>query len=225
MAITFLKVVNRTLVKLRESEVTTLAGASAYPLLIAQLVNETKEEIETAWSWNSLRFSVDITTVAGTGTYSLTGMGEEFTIESILDTSGNIPLIGPSPNVYVDNLSLTTSLGGSSSTAVYADLLGIDSSGDPILRITPTPSADGTVIRIIGRTKQAYLETSTDSNTLIKLPWRPVVLGTYVKALSERGEDGGNTYDEASRAYDMALATAIGLDSRNSHINTDWYQD
>lgn len=75
MAITFLQAVNRTLVKLRESEVSTLNGADEYTKLIAAFVNEAKEEVENAWPWSSLRTYVDITTVAGTSTYSLTGMG------------------------------------------------------------------------------------------------------------------------------------------------------
>lgn len=101
----------------------------------------------------------------------------------------------------------------------------MDSSGDPTLRLTPPPSESGVTIRVFGRKKQAYLEPSTDSSTLIKLPWRPLVLGTYLKALSERGEDGGSVYDEASRAYEMALATAVQIDSRNNHVNTDWFPE
>lgn len=224
MAITFLQAVNRTLVKLRESEVSTLNGADEYVKLIAAFVNEAKDEIETAWQWNSLRSSVDITTVAGTGTYSLTGMGEEFIIESILDTTNNTSLYGPSPNFYVDRSELTTIL-SNAGAPYHADLVGVDSIGDPIMRLTPTPFSDGVVIRVYGRIKQAYLETSSDSATLIKLPWRPVVFLAYMKALSERGEDGGAPYDEASQAYERALGTAIGLDNRNNHVNTDWYAE
>lgn len=222
MAITYLQAVNRTLIKLRESEVSTLNGADEYTKLIAAFVNEAKEEVENAWPWSSLRTFVDVTTVAGTSTYSLTGMGEEFIVESVIE--GNNPLNGPFPNFVLDQQIATTSL-QSSSTSAYFDFVGVDSNGDPQVRLTPTPASDGSTIRFYGRKKQAYLETSTDSNTLIKLPWKPVVYLAYVKALSERGEDGGNIYDEASRQYDMALASAIGLDSRNQHINTDWYVD
>lgn len=224
MAVTFLKAVNRTLVKLRESELTTLAGVSGYPSLIAQLVNETKEEIETAWQWTSLRTSIDITTVASQDTYSITGAGEEFILDSVWDVTHATQLIGPSPNFYVDRQLITTSL-QSPGLATYVDMLGMDSNGDPELRLTPTPSEAGITIRVFGRKKQAYLETSTDSATLIKIPWRPLVLGTYVKALSERGEDGGAVYDEAVMAYERALSTAIQIDSRNGHINTDWYPE
>jgi hypothetical protein len=63
MAITFLQAVNRTLVKLRESEVSTLSGSSDYVKLIAAYVNEVKEEVETAWTWSYLRTSVDMVLV------------------------------------------------------------------------------------------------------------------------------------------------------------------
>jgi len=98
MAITFLQAVNRTLVKLRESEVNTLASSSNYTKLIAAFVNEAKEEVETAWPWTSLRTVVSITSVNGQDTYSITGAGEEFVLESVWDVtcypclSGNWPL-------------------------------------------------------------------------------------------------------------------------------------
>lgn len=224
MAITFLKAVNRVLVKLRESQLTTLAAASAYPSLIAAFINESKEEVETAWQWTYLRTSIDITTVANTSTYAITGAGEEFIIDSVWDVSRANQLNGPSPNFYVDRALITTSL-QSASSACWVDVLGFDANGDPTIRITPTPSANGVIIRVFGRKKQAYLETSTDSSVLLVLPWKPVVYGAYVKALSERGEDGGILYDEASRTYERALADSIALDARNNHIGTDWYPE
>ena len=48
-----------------------------------------------------------------------------------------------------------------------------------------------------GYRKQDYLETDgTSDSTNILVPWRPVVLGAYAKAVSERGESGGASFDE-----------------------------
>lgn len=224
MAITFLTAVNRVLVKLRESQLSSLNGASDYPLLIAAFINEAKEEVENAWQWTYLRTSIDIITVAGTSTYSITGAGEEFVLDSVWDVTGATQLRGPSANACVDNALLTTALQNSSSSSLV-DVLGVDANGDPTLRLTPAPSEDGRVIRVYGRKKQAYLEPSADSATLIKLPWKPVVYRAYVKALSERGEDGGVLYDESNRDFERALSDAIALDARNNHVSKDWYED
>lgn len=224
MAITFLQAVNRTLVKLRESEVNTLASSSNYTKLIAAFVNEAKEEVETAWPWTSLRTVVTITSVSGQDTYSITGAGEELIIESVWDVTHASQVIGPSPNYFVDQQIILTNL-SNPGLSIYCDILGMDSNGDPQIRFTPTPNESGWTWRVYGRKKQAYLNTATDDNTLIKLPWKPIVYGAYLKALSERGEDGGASYDEVSRQYSDALATSIGIDSRNNQINTDWYQE
>ena len=66
MAITFLQAINRTLVKLREDEVSDLTQADSYQKLIAAFVNEAKEEVENAWTWNTLNDLETVTTVAGT---------------------------------------------------------------------------------------------------------------------------------------------------------------
>jgi len=224
MAITFLQAVNRTLVKLRESEVSTLNGSSDYVKLIAAYVNEVKEEVETAWTWSYLRTSVDITTVNGTSNYAITGAGEEFIIESVWDITNSGQLLGPSPNILVDTGTIQSTF-ADSGQATHFDVMGMDANGDQEIRLYPTPTTDGITIRVYGRKKQAYLETSADDNTLIKLPWKPVVFGAYVKALSERGEDGGAIYDEAVKSYYDAMSTAIALDARNNHVNLDWYED
>ena len=94
MAITFLQAVNRTLVKLRESEVSSLSGASEYVALVSAFVNEAVMDVASAWHWNALREVITVTTVAGTSTYSLTGAGEDFSIESVINDTSNFPLNG-----------------------------------------------------------------------------------------------------------------------------------
>jgi len=223
MAITFLQAVNRTLVKLRESEVTSLSGASSYVKLVAAFVNEAVQDISGAWDWNALRSSVTLTTADGTSTYSLTGMGEDFSIESILDDTNNTQ-IGLEVRRVQDHLRIVGGMQDSNSTPYLANVEGVDISGDIQLRFTPTP--DGVYsITVYGKKKPAYLETSSDDATVIKLPWLPVVYLAYMKALSERGEDGGAVLEEATMQYMNALSDAIATDALNNHKNLVWYVD
>lgn len=223
MAVTFLQAVNRTLVKLRESEVTTLSGASDYVKLVASFVNETVQDISNTWDWNALRASVTITTVAGTSTYSLTGMGEDFSIESILDETNNLEIV--LNNRKTEDINrIVGSMADSNAQPIYANVEGVDSSGDIQLRFTPPPDGAYT-ITVYGKKKPAYLETASDDSTIIKLPWLPVMYGAYLKALSERGEDGGAVFDEANAQYMNALSDAIAIDALNNHKNLTWYED
>ena len=194
----------------------------SYNKLIAQLINEAKEEVENAWEWNYQRASVDITTVAGTDTYAITGAGQDSIIEAVMDTISRFQLPGPINNAWVDFNRTVSTANIQTGSATYFDLVGVDASGQLKLRITPTPSA-ATTIRVFGRIHQNYLSTGTDDNTFVRAPWRPVIYLAYKKAVSERGEDGGQPLSEVDSDYTKALNDAIALDQRYGHVNTDWY--
>lgn len=215
--ITFLQAVNRVLRRLRESQVTTVSGASnSYVALIGEFVNEAKEEVEAAWKWNSQLTEFEITIVSGTSEYSLTDFGQEFKIEQVFDTSNNYYLQGPFTSA---EMQAATELASDTASSSYMwALWGVDSSGDPKIKFYPTPN-DATTIKVLARIKQGYLENDSDK---IYIPWRPVVLGAYMKAISERGEDGGSLYDEVNQAYEKALADAIGYDANTGQSNKDW---
>ena len=219
--ITFLQAVNRTLVKLRESQCSGLSGATDYQILIANFVNEAKEEIEDAWDWNALQTRISVTSVSGQDTYTLTGGGEAFELYDAWNYTQNYRLNGPYNSNFVNQQSL---LGGTSTSPTYFDFNGQDSSGDPTIRVVPTPSADGQIWYFYGYAKQGYLNTDgTADNTSIIVPWKPVVFRAYAKAVSERGEDGGAPFAEADMDYRNALADAIAKDSARWHQNTDWF--
>ena len=220
--ITFLQAVNRVLVKLREPELSSFSALSAYPKLISAFVNEAKEEVEAAWDWNYQRATYTVSTVASTSTYAVTGAGSELTLELV--TQDGFIINGPIVNTFVDANRAITGVGATSGTGTYVDIIGIDSNGDVQIRVTPTPSSSGT-ITIYGRSKQAYLDTASDSGTYIKAPWRPIVFLAYAKAVSERGDDGGAAYDESMVDYTKALADAVARDSKLNFRNTDWYAD
>jgi hypothetical protein len=50
----------------------------------------------------------------------------------------------------------------------------------------------------------------------------PVVLGAWAKAISERGEDGGQNTIEQQMLYKSALSDAIAIDEGRVHGETTW---
>lgn len=215
--ITYLTAVNRVLRRLRESTVSTLSGASDYVALIGEFVNESKEEVEAAWSWNHQLKSLDVTLASGTAVYSLTGFTDEFTISSMFDATNSYYLEGPTTTVEIDGAA-NLSTGTFSGTYTWA-MYGMDDDGYQKVKFYPTPTGSGT-ITVLGTTRSSYLTADAD---IIKAPWRPVVLGAYMRAVSERGEDGGAVYDEINRAYERALADAISFDANSGHHTKDWW--
>src|SRR5688500_6188504 len=68
---TFLQAINKVLIGLREAQVADV-DALPYTVLIGQLVNEAKTDIEDLGPWQALRTTVNKNTVAGTATIDLT---------------------------------------------------------------------------------------------------------------------------------------------------------
>lgn len=217
--ITFLQAVNRVLRRLREKQVTTVSGASAYVELIKEFVNESVQEVEAAWQWNSKHSVLQLTMVPGTNVYSLTGFGDEFVIQLVYNTTKNFPVKGPYRTDYL--VATAYSSIDTTSAAWSFTFYGKDSNGDPQIRVYPTPG-EPDVWEVHAKIRTGYLVSDSD---VIHVPWRPVVLGAVVKAVSERGEDGGAAWDEVNRSYELALADAIGYDANGDHSSKDWCVD
>lgn len=68
--LTYLQLVNRVLLSLREAQVSDLS--SPYAQLIGEFINEAKEKVEAAWRWKALATSLTFTTVSNQTAYPLT---------------------------------------------------------------------------------------------------------------------------------------------------------
>ena len=209
---TALQLVNKVLRRLREDEVTTFTNS--YTNLILDFINETKREVEDAWNWTSLRTTKTITTVAGTRQYSLTGAGSRFRVLDVWDTTsmGRLALA----NVQYVNDSIEGQEGQGSPYAYR--VYGQDSNGDPYVDITPVPDGVYTITFYL-HVPQEDLSTTTDTMTVAE--W-PVVLGAWAKAISERGEDGGQNTIEQQLMYKSALSDAIAIDEAKTYGETTW---
>ena len=218
---TALQLVNKVLRRLREDEVTSFTAS--YTNLILDFLNETKREVEDSWNWTSLRTTKTITTVAGTRQYSLTGAGSRFRI--LFDgnfrpmvynvTTGSQLDLASGSVIAANDLNVTSS--GSPS---FFTLVGQDASGDPIISFESIPSGVET-IRFHLHVPQDDLDATTDTLTV---PEWPVVLGAWAKAISERGEDGGQNTIEQQLMYKSALSDAIAMNEGQTYGETTWQQ-
>ena len=214
---TYLAMVNKILLRMRENQVSSLSGASEYVQLIQFLVKESVDEVETAWSWNSLNTTVPLTLVGGTHTYSLPDLGDTFIVSSVWNETKANPIDYPVTTDYINNQYGANTSSAPATCGIY----GVDSNGDPQLRFYPTPS-DADTVTVYVKKNSSY--TGVDGD-IILCPWMPVYLCTLWKAISERGEDGGLNLEEAYMNYQNILGSYIARDAALGHTNTIWYAD
>lgn len=205
-----LSVVNRVLRRLRETEVADFSAN--YTKLILDLVNETKREVEDSWNWTALRTSITVTTSAGTRQYTLAGAGQRY--KFLTDASGNVLAFNQTTdnNLYLvgnDYIYRTKNISDPTNQEPdFFAVVGQDSNLDPIIEFVQP--CDGTYTLIFYMViPQDELTATTDT---LSVPWHPVVLGSWAKAISERGEDGGQNTIEQQSMYNRSLAEAIAQD-------------
>lgn len=210
----YLQMVNSVLRRLREQEVTTVYE-TPYSRLVSEFINDIKQQVEDAYEWNALVTTLTADTEADLFSYVLVGSGDRFRVMDVInDTS----------NVYMCNASATQMngwfLNGSPQTGspMFYSFNGVDDNGDNLVDIYPIPNGEYN-LRFNVFIPQADLENDTDSP---KVPYRPVVLGAYARALAERGEDSGLSSGEAFSLYKHALSDAIALEDARYIENECW---
>lgn len=210
MATTYLQLVNNVLVRLRENEVSSV-GDTPYSSLIGLFVNDAKREVENATEWNMLNSTISFNTVNGTRSYTLTGSGQRFKVNDVLNDTQDVPMQQVSQNWLNRQYYLGTT---QSAAPVYYSFNGVDSNGDTKVDLFPKP--DG-VYNIRFEVNVPQVRFTLDSET-IKVPDYLVELLAYAKAIAERGEDGGTAFNETYQQYRLALADAIAIE-RNRHAD------
>ena len=211
---TYLQLINNVLIRLREVQVSTNAE-TAYSTLIGLFVNDAKRQIEDAFSWNVLGQTVTVTTVAATYVYSLTGVGQKFQVQDVINTTSNVGMQNISfveMNRY-QNLVPTTN-----GIPQYYAFDGVDGNGDTKVVLYPRP--DGVFsIPFSVTVPQATLAAD---GTSVLVPDSLVVQNAYARALVERGEDGGLNSSEAYQLYRSMLSDQIALEGTRYPENQEF---
>jgi hypothetical protein len=213
MATTYLQLVNNVLVRLRETEVSSV-GDTPYSSLIGVFVNDAKREIEDALDWNVLTQTIVLPTVAGTRNYTLTGSGQRFRTVDVLNDTEDVPM----KQVPTNWMNRQYYLGTTQNAApVYYNYNGI--SGDDT-QVDVWPQPDGVYsLRFELVIPQADLSANADA---LLVPHHLVQMLAYAKAVGERGEDGGSTFSEIYQQYRLALADAVAIERNRYDEETTW---
>ena len=201
---TYLELINDVLVRLRETTVSTNSETS-YSALIGKFVNDAKRQVEDAYAWNVLGTTVTLSTSSGTYSYALTGAGQKFQVQDVINVTGNVGMKNIDFATINRKQNFSTPVSG---IPAYYAIDGVDSSNDTKVTLYPRP--DGVYSIPFSLTvPQATL--SADA-TVVKVPDTLVAQNAYARALVERGEDGGLTSSEAYSLYKAMLSDYIALE-------------
>jgi hypothetical protein len=215
MAQTYLQLINKVLVALREDNV--LGLNEAYTKMIGQFVNDAKEEVEDATAWKALRTEVSFASAANTTTTTLTSTNDRSYV--LYDMTGNAQCFrtdsGDESRVTVVPLETLRALRLSSDAADRNEpcYVAFTSNGtNQVAHFWPTPDAvyNYKVVMVV---PQDDLEEETDTLTI---PWRPVVLRATYLAMDERGSEFAGRLETTQLRAEKALAQAMLTD-----ISTD----
>jgi len=210
---TYLQLVNKILIRLRENEVTSVQE-SPYSKLIGEFVNVVKREVEDSYNWSALRSTISITTSPSIYSYELTGSTTRCKIIDVINDTENYELQYQTTK-WFDNAFLSGNTG--EDKPFYYNLNGVSTNGDHLVDLFPIPD-DVYAVRVNLVKPQADLEEDLD---VINVPYQIVIEGALARAISERGDDGG--YTEQEQRYNRILSDYIAAEAGNRSDETIWY--
>jgi hypothetical protein len=211
---TYLELVNKTLLRLREEEVASVNDTD-YSKLIGIFVNDAIRYIESSWDWSVLRTTFPITTIAGTRLYPLTDFGVRSEVLYVHDETNN--RVVPQESLQrIRELSLGTD--NAQGTIQYYALEGVDANGDVQIRFYQTPNAV-TSINVYGVKRDNVLVNDTDTTDL---PDAIIAQFAFAYALRERGETGGQSAGEQVALAQADLTNAVALEANLRPEEVNW---
>lgn len=214
MASTYLQLVNNVLTRLRETEVSSVED-TPYSSLIGVFVNDAKREVEDAYEWNALATTIIIPTVPGQRNYTLTGSGERFKTEDVINDTEDVPMRQAAQTWLNRQYYIGTV---QDAAPCYYSYNGATPSGDTKVDLWPQPDAVYQ-IRFELIVPQADLVSNGDN---LIVPAHLVQLLAYAKAVGERGEDGGSAFGEVYQQYRLALADAVAIERNRYDDQVVW---
>ena len=208
---TYLQLVNKVLVRLRENEVSTV-GENNYSKLIGEYVNDAKRDVQNAWDWTGLRNTLTVDTQANVFNYVLTDADNTIKILDVTNDSQNC-FLRYQTSRWFDEAFLDFPSVPKGTTQFYSfnGINGVD--------LYPIPDAEYTLrFNVVLRTK----DFTADADVL-NIPSTPVIQLATAMAARERGETGGASAAELMAIADSTLADAIAMDAALHPEETIWY--
>ncbi len=219
---TFRELINEVLIRLREDTIATdwsgnindSTTVTDYQKVIGSLINDSKRNIESYHDWLILRETKEITTVSGTRNYNLDS-GQEIKIVDVVNQTDGQRLKQASRQL-MNSVRYPTNNSG---YPIYYSFNGADSSNNLKIDLEPIPDTAHTLSFDMVK----YQDELKTASTVLKIPDKAVIIGSWMRAVSERGEDGGTQSSVIAMEYKEVLNQAIILDSGNTQYESDWY--
>lgn len=214
---TYLQAVNDVILRLRETEVSTV-NQTAYSKLIGAFVNDARDYVEGRYNWIGLEEIINVTTSDGTAEYTLDGAGDQAGITDIVDDTNKRTLIFKE-NDWLQKQTQISPL--SNDEPIYYSISGQASDGDPLLTLRPTPAGAYT-LKVY--TDKTGVPLTGDTDT-IPVPPTLVVQLALALARGERGETGGATDLNTFPLADIWIQNAIIIESAKRPEDLTWVVD
>lgn len=212
---TYLQLVNKVLIRLRENEVTTVSE-SEYSKLIGEFVNDALRQVEDAWDWSALRTTLTATTQEDIFNYVLTGSGNRGKILDVVNDTANFFMEYKAQNWFNNTYLNQDPVSGKPR---YYTFNGVDSNGDTQVDVYPKP--DGVYsLRFNMVLRSSDLSEDADK---VLVPTSPVIHLALALAVRERGESGAQSVAELLLTADRSLSDAIALDAAKHPEETIFY--
>ena len=212
---TYLELVNETLVRLREPEVTAVTD-NAYSKLIGRFVNDAKRQVEDSYTWNALSETLTVTTSANLFNYVLTGIGQRFKVIDVINSQSDW-FLNYETTRKMDELFLNSGTVLVGAPDRY-NFNGVDNNGDTQVDLYPIPDGVYDIYFNVIKPQAEF----TAASTQIKVPSEPVIFLAYAKALNERGEDNGINSVEAYELYRQSLSDHIAAEANRYPEELIW---
>jgi hypothetical protein len=209
---TYLKLVNAVLSRLREDTVTTVAGNDDVVVsLVRDYINDAKRVVESSYNWSALSAEWQFSTAVGeTSVDSTAPLGS--VLDVVFDSNGNElrPLVKNEMRKRV----LQGQQGG---TPFYYSVSG-SVNGNYQLSVWPSPDSVRTY-HLYGYGHTSDLAQDTDT---LLVPSEPVIYLALANAARERGEVGAQGMPEMLGMAQQYLTDAIARDASNNINDNIW---
>ena len=215
MATSYLDLVNAVLLRVREPTVQTVSQSS-YSQLIGEMVNEAKREVEDSWDWAIFRTTKTITTSATVSNYEISNANPRAKIFDVYIPDAHYYLEKVSDGEMNTLLFVNPTQAGRPTKYSYG--ASTPSTGVLTINVYPIPDQAYT-IKVECKIPQEDLVNDLDN---CWLPKDMIVQGAYLRAINERGEDGGRLSDQQSELYRKTVANYISIEAERFKDELTW---
>ena len=219
---TYLELINAVLVRLRENTITVAKfDSDPFYRVIAALVNDAKDTVESSWNWSALRDTDSIAVAQGDKEITLPASTEaHYHISSILvqDTGS---YLGWQTDPWIREKYRNNAVTPVSEGVPTSYGFGPTDATTGSQTITIYPPANQAYTFDVYRTKKQDRLTAQDDRLLV--PALPVYALATALAARERGEVGGTPPTELFGLASQFLSDAIANDSDRFPEEMEWY--